>query len=85
MSTTHILENNDFEEQMLNEAEKFLLETDKTGETVYRWVDTSIDHLPTHKLEDIVRLSELPECDIDPFFLDSVIVELLSRRGAHVC
>ena len=78
-------ETTNFEEIMLREAERFMVEIDEDGEQVFSWVDTQIEDLSSHKLEDIIRLSELPDCDLDPIFLDTVIVELLSRRSGFVC
>ncbi|MEZ5480876.1 MAG: hypothetical protein R3E73_01500 [Porticoccaceae bacterium] len=85
MTTAQIQPSTDFEELMLSEAESFVIESNDSGEPVYSWVDHQVDRLPTHKLEDIVRLSELPECDLDPTFLDAIIVELLCRRTGMVC
>ncbi len=43
--------------------------------------DTEISKLSTEKLDNIIRLSELPDCDVDDDFLDAVVLELLCRRS----
>lgn len=74
-----------FEDLIQQEADGFQIEPSESGEPLYRWIDTSVGNLTTYKLEDIVRLSELPECEVDAEFLDAVIIELLCRRSGFTC
>ena len=85
MTTFDTPQNTAFEDLMLKEAASFDLDTSNSDEPIYRWVDTNVSNLPTPKLEDIVRLSELPDCDVDAEFLDAVIIELLCRRSGFIC
>ena len=66
---------------MSYQASNFTIEQNACNEPIYHWVDDSITSLSTEKLEDIIRLSELPDCDVDDTFLDNVIIELLCRRS----
>jgi hypothetical protein len=53
---------------------------EEDGRVIYHWFDTSIEHLSSAKLWDILRLAKMPSFGIDQHFASQVINELTFRN-----
>lgn len=65
---------------MQNQAQNFCVEINENGERIYHWIDTRVDMLSSSKLWDILRLSELPGCNMEVAFIHAITNELIHRR-----
>lgn len=84
MTAMNLQQNSNYEDPIFAEAEGFQIKDDEFG-VIYDWDEYMVEAMPTHKLESIIELSEQADTDVDPTYLDAVIVELLSRRAGMVC
>ncbi|WP_461482707.1 hypothetical protein [Porticoccus sp.] len=65
---------------MQQQGNNFFVEVNEAGERIYHWIDTRVDMLSSRKLWDILRLSEMPGCEIESAFIKAITDELISRR-----
>ncbi len=64
---------------MHEQATNFFIEVTGSGERIYHWIDTRVDMLSSTKLWDILRLAEIPGCDLEGAFIDAITDELIRR------
>ncbi len=81
MITANSAQSNNRITPAISQADYFGEEGFASSEVICDNTDTEISKLSTEKLDNIIRLSELPDCDVDDDFLDAVVLELLCRRS----
>jgi len=64
---------------MREQAANFFVEVTGSGERIYHWIDTRVDMLSSTKLWEILRISEIPGCDLEAAFINAITDELIRR------
>ena len=63
-------------------AENFIITANENNETVYQWIDTSIEQLSDVKLLNILRLTKIEDCQLESDFIKGIKQEL-NKRNNH--